>query len=334
MPINSVGDMAQQYSTMRNGSSIKRELSELAESMSSGLVTDIVRHLNGETAQLSGINHTLSRLDFYITSGGEIENSLANMQVVLGQVDKISEETSSQLLLVNSNASEGQVTEAARTSRSTFDTMVNLLNTRVGDRALFGGAEVENAPLARADDMLTDIVTAIGGATSQAAISAAIETWFDDPAGGFATMGYQGDTGAAVQKRISGDTTISVDARADDIAIRSALKFAALAAIVDEMPALDLGTRSGLLQEAGMGLFSASGELVNVQARVGSLEGSITRELTEMSAQSTALEITKNDLVSADPFDTASRLQAVQLQLETHYAVTARMSQLSLLSYL
>lgn len=334
MPISSVGDMAQHYNTMRNGSAIKLELSGLAESMSSGRVTDIVQHLGGETAQLSGINHTLSRLDAYVTSGGEIENSLANMQLVLGQIDTISQETSSQLLLINSNASEGQVTEASRTARSNFDTMVNLLNTRVGDRALFGGADVENTPLASADDMLGDIVTAIGGATSQAAISAAIDTWFDDPSGGFATMGYQGDTGAVVERRISGDTTISVDARADDIAIRSTLKFAALAAIADEMPALDLGTRSGLLQEAGIGLFSASSELVNVQARVGSLEGTITRELTEMSAQSAVLQIAKNDLVSADPFDTASRLQAVQLQLETHYAVTARMSQLSLLSYL
>ncbi|PRY77623.1 flagellar hook-associated protein 3 FlgL [Yoonia maritima] len=334
MPISSVGDMAQQYNTMRNGSTIKLELSGLAESMSSGRVTDVVQHLGGETAQLSGINHTLSRLDAYITSGGEIENSLANMQLVLGQIDTISQETSSQLLLINSNASEGQVTEASRTARSNFDTMVNLLNTRVGDRALFGGADVENTPLASADDMLGDIVTAIGGATSQAAISAAIDTWFDDPSGGFATMGYQGDTGAVVERRISGDTTISVDARADDIAIRSTLKFAALAAIADEMPALDLGTRSGLLQEAGIGLFSASSELVNVQARVGSSEGTITRELTEMSAQSAVLQIAKNDLVSVDPFDTASRLQAVQLQLETHYAVTARMSQLSLLSYL
>jgi len=38
--------------------------------------------------------------------------------------------------------------------------------------------------------------------------------------------------------------------------------------------------------------------------------------------------------VNADPFETASTLQAVQLQLETHYAMTARLSRLSLAEYL
>jgi flagellar hook-associated protein 3 FlgL len=212
--------------------------------------------------------------------------------------------------------------------------MVNLLNTRIGECALFGGIEVASAPLAQADDMLADIQLAIGGATTQTAISAAITTWFDDPVGGFATAGYQGDTGPAQGKRVSENTTLTIDARADDPAIKSMLKSAAIAAVTHEMSTLDVGTRSSLLQEAGISMFSSVSSLVSVQERVGFAEETLARTQTEMSAHTTALKIAKNDLISADPFDTASRLQAVQLQLETHYAVTARMSQLTLLSYM
>jgi flagellar hook-associated protein 3 FlgL len=334
MPVTSVGDMAQHFITSRNGSAIKSELYLLAESLSTGLVTDVVQHLGGETARYSGINHSLAQLNSYAATARETEQSLASMQIMLSQIQTESDSTSNQLLLLSDNSSEFQVTEAARAARPTFDTMVNLLNTRVADRALFGGTEVDTASLANADDMMASIQLAIGGATSQAAISTAVDTWFDDPAGGFATMGYQGDTGAIVQKRLSENTTLAIDVRADDPAIKSTLKSAALAAVTHEMSGLDVGTRSGLLQEAGIGLFSATSGLIAVQARVGFAEESVSRAQTEMSAQMTALEIAKNDQISADPFDTASRLQAMQLQLETHYAVTARLSQLSLLSYM
>ncbi len=334
MPVTYVGDLAQHFITTRNGSAIKSELSMLAESLSTGQVTDVVQHLGGKTAQYSGINHSLAQLNSYAATARETAQSLATMQTMLGQIQAEGDATSNQLLLLSNSSSETQVTEAARAARPTFDTMVSLLNGRVADRALFGGAQVDAVPLASADDMITSIQLAIGGATTQAAISAAIDTWFDDPAGGFAMMGYQGDTGPAVQKRLSENTTLAIDARADDPAIKASLKSAALAAITHEMSGLDVGTRSALLQEAGIGLFAATSGLVAVQARVGFVEESVARTQTETAAQTTALEIAKNDHISADPFDTASRLQAMQLQLETHYAVTARLSQLSLLSYM
>ena len=334
MPVNSVGDMAQHFMSMRNGSGIKSDLARLSESMSSGRVSDITRHLGGETARLSGINHSLTQLSSYAQAGRETEQTLATMQTVLNQVGALRETTGGQLLLVSNNSSEDQVNEAARASSSTFGTMVNLLNTRVGDRAIFGGAEVAMTTLAKADTMVADIQAAIGGATSQAAISAIVSDWFDSPTGGFSTMGYAGDTGPELQKRVSANTSLVLDARADDPAIRTVLKFAAMAAIVDEMPSLPPATRTGLLQEAGAGFLGSASALVAVQARIGFGEATVSQEMAEMSAQGAALEIAKNNLISADPFDTASRLQSVQIQLETHYAVTARLSQLSLLRYM
>ncbi len=334
MPVVSVGDMAQQFISMRSGGAIKSELSHLAESLSTGQVTDITRHLNGETTRFAGINHSLSQLDAYGQAANEAQQGLTGMQTVLGRVDNLRAETSAQLLLVGGTSTSAQIDEAARAARGTFDTMVNALNTRVADRSLMGGADVTSAPLAAADDMIADLQTAIGGATDQASITAAINTWFDDPAGGFATMGYQGDTGPAPEKRVSEDKSLTIDARADDPAIRDTLKAAAFAALAHELSGLDTNTKSSLLREAGTGLFAAASGLVGLQSRVGDMQASVEQTTTGINAQRTTLEIAKNDLISADPFDTASKLQSVQLQLETHYSVTARLSQLSLLGYI
>ena len=55
---------------------------------------------------------------------------------------------------------------------------------------------------------------------------------------------------------------------------------------------------------------------------------------TRLSAERTSYEIARTGLLEADPYETASRLEDVQFQLEALYAVTARMARLSLTSYL
>ena len=147
-------------------------------------------------------------------------------------------------------------------------------------------------------------------------------------------MAYLGDTGEPMQKRLTDDQSVRLDARADDPAIKTALKAAAIAAMANELPGLTTESKSVLLLDAGVRLFGAASGLVSVQERIGFVEESVDRATVAMTAQRTTLASSRNELISADPFDTASRLQAVQLQLETHYTVTARMSQLSLLGYI
>lgn len=334
MPVTSVGDMAMQFISMRNGGAIKSELSDLAESLSSGKVTDITATLLGETARFAGIDYSLKQLDAYDQVSRETSLMLGTIQTALTQVDDLRGQTSSQLLSINSSSTSVQVTEAARQGAQTFDAMIRTLNTRLADRSLLGGAEVESSALATADAMLADIQIALGGATTSVAIGAVIDTWFDDPAGGFATMGYLGDTGPAPERRVSDNKVFSIDVRASDPGIRDVLKSAAFAAVVHDTPGLAVIVQSELLQEAGLRLLSASSRLIGTQTQIGFIQEGVERTTTENTAQRTSLNIARNDLISADPFDTASRLQSVQLQLETHYSVTARMSRLSLLDYI
>ncbi len=334
MPVTSLGDMAQQFTSMRNSSAIKTELARLSESLSTGQVTDITTHLGGETARFAGLQYSLTQLDAYAQVASETQQYLSNVQIALEQVDSVRDSISERLLLVNDASISAQIDEAASSARASFETIVSNLNTQVADRALFGGANVQGPPLAPVEDMLAAMIAAIGGATDQATIVAAVETWFDDPAGGFATMGYLGDTGPAPERRVSETRTFEMEARADDPAVIAVLKGAALAALADDLPALDREAKSALLQDAGSRLFVASIDLVGLQASVGFTEAGVEQSLTETTAQQMTLGILQNDMIGADEFETASQLQSVRLQLETHYTVTVRLSQLSLLRYI
>ena len=334
MPIVSLGDGLQQFVSMRNGGAIKTELAKLSESLSTGQVTDLVAELDGDTTSFSGIDYSIQQLDGYLFASDETAQTLSTIQTVLGQVDSIRSETRAQLLLLNNGTGGIQVEVTANAARNAFEALVSTLNTNFANRSLLSGVAVDTPPLAAAEDMLADMLTSLAGAMTAADVASALDTWFDDPAGGFANMGYLGDTGQPMERRISENQRFEINARADDQAIKDVLKAAAKAAVANDIVALTDGEKMALLQDAGEGLFASSAGLNGVQARIGFVEASVERLSIEMQAQKTALEISKSDLVKADPFDTASKLQGMQLQLETHYTVTARLSQLSLLDFI
>ena len=111
-----------------------------------------------------------------------------------------------------------------------------------------------------------------------------------------------------------------------------ALAKGALAA--DSNLTLSLDTRRSLQQTAGVDLLSTASPIANLQARLGHAEQQVEQASVRISAQQSSYGIARNDLVSADPYETATRLQAVQQQLETQYTLTARLSRLSLTEYL
>lgn len=334
MPVVSVGDMAQQFNTMRNGGAIKSELFRLNRQLSTGRVDDITAHLSGQTARFSGIDHSLARLDGDLQSVRETSQTLSAIQTVLQRVDSVRAETAGQLLLITPESPSIQIDEAARAAGASFETIVTALNTQQADRSLFGGRSVLTPPLAQANDMLADMQVSIGAYTTKEEIMSAVDYWFDDPSGGFATMGYLGDTGGPLEKRVTADKRVNIDVRADDVAMKETLKAAALAGLAEKMSGLSGEIKSGLLQESALRLSGAASGMIAMQSRIGFVEEAVERSTVEMRSHRASLEMTKTEMISADPFETVSRLQAVQLQLETHYAVTARTSQLSLLGYI
>ena len=335
MPATLTGDMSQFYQSLRQSSAIKTRLNTLAQELSSGRVADVSTRVRGDVAPLALMDRDLSVLDGFIQTGTELARTLSQKQIVLSALEAEQTSLGAQLIKITPSASLPELQSAEAAGRAGFDRAVGLLNTRIGERSLFAGASVDATPLAAADTMIADILAAIGGATDAQTISAAIDDWFDDPAGGFATMGYGGDTGAVVAQRIGPTEVVHVDGRADDPGLRGVLKATARAAVSDALSEIiGKAERTALVREGGDMTISAADGLRQVAARIGDAEQRIEEITTRHFAQRTAIAQSRNGIVVADPFDTASLLQSVQQQLELHYTATARLSRMSLASYL
>ena len=67
---------------------------------------------------------------------------------------------------------------------------------------------------------------------------------------------------------------------------------------------------------------------------LGYAEARIEDSKVRQEAEASSLEIARNTLLGVDPFDVATRLTDAQQRLESLYAVTARLSRLTLSDFL
>ncbi|MBL4813788.1 MAG: hypothetical protein JKX69_15850 [Rhodobacteraceae bacterium] len=184
--------------------------------------------------------------------------------------------------------------------------------------------------------MLTDLRAAItaSGAVTVNDIIAEVDAWFA-PGGDFDTAGYLGDLGDLVTRRIGEDTEITFEARADDPVLREVMAATALIALAaDNAGTLPAGSGAQIVSEASERLLSTGSGMATLQGRVGQEEARVEEAKARLNAEVGAMSIMYNDMISADPFDTATALQEVQNQLEMHYALTSRLSELTLTRYL
>ena len=335
MSATSIGDMAQRFVNLRQTTQIKARMNQPAQELSTGQVSNLAAHLSGTTSQVASLDRDLELLASFAEASARVTQTLDLQQLTLEQIDIRRQTLTEQLLPITTNSNVQTRKDAARAGTAAFAATVGLLNETQSGRSLFAGRATDTAALAAADAMLADLATSIGAATDPAIILAAVDFWFDDPAGGFATMGYTGDTGADRTAKVAAAETVGLTARADDPALRAVLKGHAIAAMVDRIGgAWTDRTQSGLLVAAGDQLLAAGDPLVGLRASIGVEQQRLADLSAERSARVTALSLARVGLTEADPFETASRLQDVQTQLELQYAMTARLNGLSLVNYL
>jgi len=335
MSMYGLGDMARHFASSRHNADIRGRLETLAGELSTGRKSDLAAAIGGQSRWYADIDHRITVGQSQHSVAAQVGQWLDVAQLSLGAVEDLRAGLFDEVSLLSQNVGPTQFEHSATLGTAAFEDMVAALNTQMGGRSLFGGTDEDTPPLAEADVMLADIRGAVAGLTTAQDIADAIDAWFHDVGGGFETLGYQGDDGDLAARRIDDATTVTMRARADDTAIRDTLKAAALAALADDTGiAVSDAERSALVDQATGALISASQPMVELQAMVGNDQSRADDALARLTAEVSALEIMRSDMASADPFEVAGELEQMQIMLETHYAVTARMSQLSLVRYL
>lgn len=335
MGLMSIGDLSSHFVARRQNFMLKSRLATLSQELSTGQVADIAKHLGGGGSRLAAIDRGLSVAEGFERSASETADMLALMQITLGRVEDRRQSMSNTMLHITPTGPADLVDAAAQSGREGFADVAHALNARFASRGLFAGAATDGAALADPEVMLADLSAAVAGATDAAGVEAAVDAWFTNPTSGFATLGYLGSTGPNMVRRIDQGQDVSIDVRADSPELVEILKASALAAMAGtDGPVLPNEERAALVRSAGDALLSAGHGLVAVQARIGSEEALVEEIRAGHSAQRTAWEMARQGMVAADPYETATALQEVELQLETHYTLTARLSRLRLTEYL
>ncbi|MBY6154479.1 hypothetical protein KUV47_14745 [Vannielia litorea] len=328
------GDLARLHSMNRSNHDMKSELARLTQEMSSGRKSSIAEAVGGDFAPITSIEMTLARNAAFQTASTEAASFASVMQHAYQTISAFGSDSASNLLNASQAAQPELIGTAAADAAAKLQPILSALNTEIGGRSVFAGQDVSGPAVADAATLMAGLSAATAGATDVTTLMAAVDTWFD-PGGGFETTVYLGSATPLAPVDIGQEVSADLGFTALDPELRATLKGIALAGLIaDGALAGDTDARADLLQRAGEILTEGESGLTQLQARLGTVEELIGEADAARAAETSALKMTRAELVEVDPYETASRLQQVQMQLETIYAMTARMQSLSLVNYL
>ncbi len=334
MTLNSIGDLARGLTLRTRSTEIKSQIETLSYEMSSGKVQDISDRLAGDYSHLLDLERNLERLQAFSVATAEAGLFTDAMQLSLETFGESVSEVSASLLSFGTANQMVTHEQASVQARNELDTMMSALNSRAGGRSLFSGTSTDVSPLPSADVLLNALQTELSGLTTASDIRQAAEDWFNDPAG-FDAVIYRGSATPLSSMQISENERIDLPITATDPALKAAVRDVAVAALASE-DALNWSPtlRTALFTQMGVDLANAQDATIKIRAGVGAAEARIEQAAIRNAAAKTSAEGARNNLISADPYETAARLQTVQFQLESLYSVTVRNANLSLVNFL
>ncbi|WP_339108759.1 flagellin [Thioclava sp. GXIMD4216] len=337
MSYYSVGDMAQVYSLRKHNTGLKNLVTTLSQEATTGLKSDVGKAVGGDFTQLSAITRSLDNLESYSLATTEVSLTAEMMQNALGTIQDYAINFGPDMISIGSSGDPTSLETLSTKAKTSLSTIVSALNSSVAGRFVFSGAATNTPPVVDADEMYSQVMTAVGGDTTSAGIIAAVEAFFDAPAGGggYLDQSYQGSRDPLGAVKVSENESIQLEVTAQSSEIRESLKGAMLARIAaNDDGTLSDETRSALMVEAGSVLSAASLEMSASRSSIGAAEEQIESAATRNDAESSSLEIARNNLITAEPYETSTALIAAQNQLETLYEITSRLSQLTLADYI
>ena len=330
-----LGTLALPFHLQRTGVQARSDLARHSHELTTGRVQSPARHLRGDIAGLHSVENRLVRIDGFQNALKQTVTASDLAQKALSKVALSGQDLAEKLVLTaQSIAGPAARTVAAQAARNTIEETISALSLSVAGRSVFSGVHSDRAPLASADALLAALGAEVAGLTTAADVTTALEAYFDDPDGGFATDIYRGGP-AAVGGAIDDGQTAPALPTADDPAIRRQLMSAAIVVLIDNGAlTLDPAEEGALQQRAMIGLMENGASLAALQARVGDVQATLDQRQIRLSIERDRLEVARADMIGVDAYKAAMAVEQSRVQLESIYAVTSRIARLSLTEYL
>jgi len=335
MALIPISDIARMTSLRSQQSGTKTALDTAALALASGKKQDITAAVGGD---LSGLFRIVGEIETLTSDAAILQNVAGKtgvMQLVLSDTQSRLDKFGPDLLSAISLGDTQNMRAIGKTAENALRDMFSALNKKYGRHTLFSGDAVDRPPLGSADALLSDISSIVATAPDTGAAISAINTYFDSPSGGFSASIYSGSTQDVPAALLSNGNRIRYGMRADDPAIKAGIRSLAIAAVVARSATYSGGADDrGLLKEAAVSALNASSGIIDAQEWLGNAQEQISLSKAHGEAAITVFKLHRNEMESADPFDAAARVKALQGQLEAIYIMTAQLSGMSLANYL
>lgn len=304
---------------------LRKQIADRAQEATTGQQADLVKHLNG-------------RIDFALLGDQAIKDNaddqarieLRNIRLdltenALGSIRNLTEGLTLRMESAIGIVDTTVQNTIAEEAREAMDEMLSRLNVRHGERYLFSGDATATQPFLDANALLTDLSTLASGATDEADFAAQLQTYFDDPAGGFQTSFYQGtQTASDIDAVLPNQTAFS------DVFLGLAVM--ALSGPRYTVPFADVGTPA--MDVALSRLERGRTLMVDVEAGIGIRQDSLENEKALLVREETLLKSSFLELAGKDQYEAATELKELEANLEASYLLTSRLSNLTLLNFL
>ena len=337
-------------------SDITARVADATQEISTGYRKNVYDDLGARAAQTLDFRNRMDRTEDFVTLNAVLAGKLEMMEDALtGVRDSVQEFLN---VAVGSATSPNQLArELQNQAKATLNFVMAGLNAAYGGEYLFAGVATDVKPL---QDVWTvnpatgnapmDVVTGITGAGPVsaadaagriAALDAVFASAAADPLTDFEATFYNGTDALTAgvpnpraTAQIDDETRMDYGMQANDPAMRDVLKGLMMFAATDVTQIADPAAYAAWAGAAVEAIASGLQGLDEARVAVGSDRKLIETTMARQSARMDIYNMRIVTLETADPYETAARLQAFQVQLEATYAATARVGRMSFLSYL
>lgn len=333
----SIGDLSRATYLRQANVLLRSRLTTLTQEATTGVKADIPAALNGNMGHIAQIESRLTGLSAWRQNAVAASAEFAGLQDAMGAIQDIVAESGPALQSEAAVADPVMLDLRSRQAAEDLRSVVRFMNVDVGGRYLMSDTATQTMPVADPDLILASVRSVIAGQPTTADIVSAVDAWFDAPpgGGGFADAHFAGRQGGSTVMAVAADATVANNVTALDPAFRDTMKGLVLATLAGDS-ALDFTRqqKSDLIGAAGRRLSAGNHQLTALRATVGLAQETIEQADTRNGAQQTALSLARSALLAADPYETASALTETETNLQNLYALTVRLSRLSLTDYL
>jgi flagellar hook-associated protein 3 FlgL len=325
---------------------LQKDMLTAQKEATTGHLADASLTLGAKNGRLVSLTKDAERLNSILDTNARVTGRLKFAQEVVGQISGLGQNLLTTLTSSVSGSVDPAITAAA--ARVSLEDLTGALNTSFDGDFIFAGVNTDAQPIAKYENSPTS-----------AAVNAAFQTYFGfaktDPQAGSVTaaqmdsfitaqveplfMGanWTGSISSAsdegVRSRISLSETAETSTSANEAGFRKAMFGAALAAEFFE-GALGAAAKSAVAQLSMKEVSESVGSLAVLQGQKGFTLQKIEEASNRLKLQSDYLSGMAEDLSAVDPFEASTRLNSLLTQIETSYAISARIQNLSFLKFM